>query len=417
MSIKSFLSGGVLFSFLLIFATCKDTEENNILKVAINAGPEGEALKTLAPQYDKMRIQVIELPYATLREQLITALGENRPTFDVVMIDDPWFPQLAPQLTTLVNIPDSLINDLVPATVRLCRIPYGNGDLRALPLVGNTQLLFYRNDILLKYGVKNVPTDWSGVAKIAKDVSARRVSTAGPRVYGYAIRGRAGAPIVTDFLPIYWSLGGRLVDDVGNPSSGAVDGRILAQSLKIYRELKDASPPGAANYDWSEMTSAFTNGFATMQLNWPAAIPVIDSAILSQTGHRGWSVAMPPGMVGRPGTSMIGNWLVSVPKSSKHQKEAEEFIVWVMEQQERVASAGNPPTRISVLDKLAKKPGSEYFGVIREALENSTPRVRSEHWAQIEDAVSRCVSGFLSGQLQEDDAIRLLTAEIDRVFK
>jgi multiple sugar transport system substrate-binding protein len=392
------------------------SQEKPTLKVAINAGPEGAAIKKLVSEgYPKAKIELIELPYQSLREQLITVLKESRPGFDVVMVDDPWFPQLSPHLKEFSGVPSSLLSDIVPSSLRLCRDPYPNGKLRALPFVGNTQVLFFRQDILERLGKSNPPNSWVELTALASSITATSESVLGKRVYGYAIRGKSGAPIVTDFLPIYWSLGGKLLDDPTSPRGHGVDKTKFIEALRLYKKLERASPPGSLNFDWSEMTADFTNGRVAMELNWPAAIPTIDEGIKKSTGKTGWAIALAPGEK-TSGTSMIGNWLLAVPVSSSRSTEAEAFIIWLMEQQGRVASSGNPPTRISVFGEMAKKPGSEYFSVIREALERSTPRDRTPLWAQIEDAVSRSVSGYLSGKLNEAGAADQVVKDVDKLF-
>jgi multiple sugar transport system substrate-binding protein len=385
------------------------------LRIAINGGPEGEAVKRLATEYAGATIELVPLPYESLREQLVTRLSDSDPDFDVVMIDDPWFPQLAANLKVLVDVPKPLLDDIVPSSLALGRQPYGTGELRALPFVGNTQVLFYRRDLLEKFGTQPVPQTWKDLAARAEQVTASSQKQLGHKAYGYAIRGRSGAPIVTDFLPIYWSLGGALVDDNGSPTAEAVNVAKLREALKIYKRLQASSPPGATNFDWSEMTAAFTRGQSLFELNWPAAIPTIETALKSQGGNAAWAVALPPGDAGS-GTSMIGNWLLGVPADSRNPKAAEALIIWLMEQQGRVASSGNPPTRTTVFAQLAATPGSEYFAVIQKALATSTPRPRTERWAQIEDIVSRAVSGYLVGNLSDAEAANLMKQGIGQLF-
>jgi multiple sugar transport system substrate-binding protein len=401
-----------------LFACGPQAPNDKPLKVAINAGPEGEAIKKLVAQgYPAAKIEIVELPYQSLREQLITVLNATQPSFDVVMIDDPWFPQLAPKVRELREVPQSLINDIVPASLSLGRDPYPNGKLKGLPFVGNTQVLFYRRDILERLGNTTPPASWGELASLASSVERQSEARLGKKVYGYAIRGKSGAPVVTDFLPIYWSLGGKLTDDIGAPRKQAVDKAKLIEALAIYTRLQQASPPGASNYDWSEMTQDFTNGRAVMELNWPAAIPIIDAGIQKNGGKSSdWAIALPPRGEGAVGTSMIGNWLLAVPVTSSRPKEAAHFMVWLLDNQGIVATSGNPPTRISVFAELAKTPGNEYFAVIRQALEHSTARDRTPLWAQIEDAVSRGVSGYLSGTLNEQAAANLITEDIGKLF-
>jgi multiple sugar transport system substrate-binding protein len=285
--------------------------------------------------------------------------------------------------------------------------PYKTGELRALPFVGNTQLLFIRRDMLP--ASTGLPKTWDEVVTLASEIT-------GHGRYGYAIRGRAGAPIVTDFLPVYWSLGGKLSDNGASPRLEAVDSLLFLKALRLYKRLETASPPGAANFDWSEMTAAFSNGQAAMELNWPAAIPKVRE-VLGNPGPTGkWDLVTPPGSEGREGTSMIGNWLVGIPGNSKAGIAAERYLVWLMDQQQNVAGDGNPPTRISVYNQLASKSGSDYFTTIRKALELSTARDRTPKWSQIEVAVSRAVSEYIAGSTDERRAVTNLRQELHRVF-
>lgn len=405
---------GLVFIVAVFMMSCVSDNKSKTLKVAINAGPEGEAVRILAQEYSDNKIEVIALPYSTLREQLMTTLSTKKSDFDIVMVDDPWLPQLAKNLRELQNVPDSLLSDFVTSSLNLCRYPYKSGELFALPLVGNTQLLFLRKDILDSLEIKDIPNNWKNLALLASSISENNKKN---DLYGYAIRGRSGAPIVTDFLPIYWSLGGQLVDDVGNPKRESINPKIYIEALKIYKKLKDSSPPGASNFDWSEMTSSFTNGQSVFQLNWPAGIPLIDSSIVKQTGKSDWEIKLPPGNNDLNGTSMIGNWLLSIPKTSNNAEDAERFIVWVMQSQDKVASAGNPPTRISVFNKLAEQPDKSYFITILKALENSTPRVRSIHWSKIEEVISLSVSKYIIENITEEEALNIVKSEINNVFQ
>ena len=398
--------------------TKNKSQEAKTIKIAVNAGPEGNAIKRLAPEFKNAKIELIELAYQPLREQLISSLRDSFTDFDVIMIDDPWFPQLAMHLSQIDGAPKTLIDDIVKPSLDLCKDPYGSGKLYAMPYVGNTQLLFYRKDIIDELGIAKIPNNWEELAELSTKIyKGRTPKESDKKYFGYCIRGRVGAPIVTDFLPIYWSLGGGLVDNRGTPSKEAIDKDKFLKALKIYNQLKESSPPGASNFDWSEMTAAFTNGQAVFQLNWPAAIEMINANLDPQKGEK-WGILSPPGSSTNTdtGTSMIGNWLLAIPKDSKKKVEAEEFIIWLMEKQKEVASEGNPPTRKSVFNAISSKEGLEYFKTIQEALVKSTPRVRSEKWAQIEDSVSRSVSGFLSGNFSEEVAFENLQIDLKKLF-
>ena len=405
-----------VFSFL-IAAPPASAQGKQEIRIAANAGPEGDAVRQLANAYSGGSVKVIELPYDTLREQLIAQLNRPQGTFDVVMIDDPWFPQVAGKLRELQGVPDDLRRDIVPASLRLGQNPYGIGPLMALPFVGNTEMLFIRTDLIQAMGIAQAPQDWQELADLARRITETSKNKLGHTVYGYAIRGHAGAAIVTDFLPIYWSFGGKLLDSNQSPRAGALDKPTFMKALKIYKVLAEASPPGALNYDWQDMTAAFASGRVAFEINWPTAIPTLLKSVAEKDGKRVWSVALPPGDNG-PGTSMIGNWLLAVPKNvpEKRAVEAEKLIIWMLENQVKVARIIDPPTRISVFNTLANAPGADYFRVIREALERSTPRDRSPYWSQIENGISDAVSGYLVGTYNAEQATDLLDGRIRQLY-
>ncbi len=131
--------------------------------VAVNAGVEGDALKAAAREYASLHpglpLEIVELPYANLFEKELLDVTFATGAYDVIMMDDPWFPRLAQhgKLAPLEPMyrargltgPDE---DFIPASTRLGHEPYPDGELYALPYVGNSQLFFYRADIFAERG-------------------------------------------------------------------------------------------------------------------------------------------------------------------------------------------------------------------------------------------------------------------------
>src|ERR1044072_3951980 len=124
------------------------------LSLAVVSGVEGEALKQAAHDYEaetSIHVQITEFPYGDLFAKEIVDLTDQTGAYDLVMLDDPWFPQFATanllaDITPLYQKrnkggPD---DDFVPASLDLCKHPYQTGALYALPYVGNSQLFFYR---------------------------------------------------------------------------------------------------------------------------------------------------------------------------------------------------------------------------------------------------------------------------------
>jgi len=76
------------FAFSFLFALPQTVAQaQQEIRIAANAGPEGDAVKQLAKDYPGGAVKVIELPYDTLRQQLIAQLSQTSGNFDVVMLD------------------------------------------------------------------------------------------------------------------------------------------------------------------------------------------------------------------------------------------------------------------------------------------------------------------------------------------
>src|SRR5271156_2259879 len=129
----------LLVLMLCAVAACNRTPGKS-LTIAVNAGVEGTALKLAANEWGAahgVRIEVVELPYANLFEKEQLDLTSRTGAYDVIMMDDPWFPRLSEgaNLAPLPREPDA---DFVTPCVDVCRIPYRTGKAYALPYVGNS---------------------------------------------------------------------------------------------------------------------------------------------------------------------------------------------------------------------------------------------------------------------------------------
>src|SRR6201988_3503518 len=155
---------------LVLLASCTGNPQRKQLTLAVVSGVEGEALKQAARDYETLKnvhIEIAEFPYANLFEKELIDLTARTGAYDLIMLDDPWFPKFASlqvltELTPLLQKrgqsgPDE---DFVGASIALGREPFQTGVLYALPYVGNSQLFFYRKDLFQKHNLKE-PVTWA----------------------------------------------------------------------------------------------------------------------------------------------------------------------------------------------------------------------------------------------------------------
>jgi multiple sugar transport system substrate-binding protein len=393
------------------------------LTLAVNSGVEGDALKQAARDYETqtgVHINIAEFPYANLFEKELVDLNARTGAYDLIMLDDPWFPRFASAevLSDLKPFyekrgqagPD---DDFVANSLALCRHPYQSGALYALPYVGNSQLFFYRKDIFQKHSLKE-PTTWDEVLTAARLIQERETAGApgGGKMYGYVMRAAQGNAAVADFMPIFWAFGAEMFDASGKPTVNSAEG---INALKFMLELGRDAPPGYASFNADDVSAHLLQGTAAMSINWPAWISSFSDPAKSKVIDRMAFTVMPGAK--NPGRAEIGNWLIAIPKDAKNAEAAFDFLVWATsrEQMKQSALRGNPPTRQSIFkdpELVAKFPA---YPVQLRSLENSRPRPRTPLWNEVENAFGIFLSKANSGELSAEDAMNQANAEIAKI--
>ena len=416
----------ILLASLLFLASCTPNQNPNSkqLTLAVVNGVEGEALKAAARDYEAQtgtHINIAEFPYANLFEKELIDLKARTGAYDLIMLDDPWFPKFAHEqrLTDLTPLlqrrgqsgPDS---DFIEASVALCRHPYQTGSLYALPYVGNSQLFFYRKDLFEKHSLKE-PLTWDDVLAAAKTIHEKETTGAnGAKIHGYVMRAAQGNAAVADFMPIFWAFGGEMFDAGGRPTVNSPQG---IAALELMLELGKYSPRGYVSFNAAEVGAHLLQGTAAMSINWPAWLSSFSDPLRSKVIGKMEFTTLPS--AAKPGQAEIGNWLIAIPRDSQNAEAAMDFLLWATtaEQMKRSAQRGNPPTRKSLFldaELITKNP--PYPAQLR-SLESSRPRPRTPHWNEIENAFGIFLSKANSGELSPADAMNQANAEIDKILQ
>jgi multiple sugar transport system substrate-binding protein len=403
---------------------CRNTKDKaRQLTLAVNSGVEGDALKQAAVDYETLtgvHVNIAEFPYDNLFEKELIDLSAATGAYDLIMLDDPWFPRFASEqlLTRLAPLyqkqgtagPD---DDFVHSSIALCKHPYESGELYALPYVGNSQLFFYRKDLFQKHNLKE-PETWDDVLAAAKTIDERERSGApgGGRVFGYVMRAARGNSAVADFMPIFWSFGAEMFDAAGKPTVNSPEG---INALRFMLELGKYAPQGYASFNASEVSAHLLQGTAAMSINWPAWIGAFNDAEKSKVLGKMSFGALPRAKA--EGRAEIGNWLIGIPRGSRNADAAFEFLLWATaaDQMKKSALIGNPPTRRSVFNDAALLSKFPAYPAQLRSLETSKPRPRTPQWNEIENVFGIFLSRANSGDMTAEDAMNSANEEIAKI--
>ncbi|HOJ93898.1 MAG TPA: extracellular solute-binding protein, partial [Fervidobacterium nodosum] len=218
--------------------------------ITMTAGAVGKELEVLYAQLDRfmkanpdIKVSVMPMPNSsTERHDLYVtylASGEKEPT--VLMLDVIWPAEFAPYLEDLTADKDYFeLSKFLPGTVKAATV---GGKIVAIPWFTDAGLLYYRKDLLQKYGFKEAPKTWDELVKMAKTITAKEKN-----MVGFVWQGARYEGLVCDFMEYLVSFGGDVLDDAGNVvvnSPAAVKALQFMVDL-IYKEK--VSPQAVTTY-------------------------------------------------------------------------------------------------------------------------------------------------------------------------
>jgi len=364
---------------------------NVTLTIAAVQGVEDTGLKALAPMYTAktgVKINIVEAPYADLYTKLVNAFQANDATYDLAMMDDPWMPKFGTMgaLSDLGSLGIQRDSDIADVVWDVGTWPPPRGpvppsekskakQLLGVTIVGNVEMFMWRKDI-----TPNGPASYDEVLANAKAQNKSNFA-------GYIIRGKATNPVVADFLPILWSFGGDVFDENWNV---VFDNQQSLAAVKfLVDDLKSVAQAGPDTTDAADRDKIMATGQGYQSSTWPGEI---NTAVLGEgttvTGKVGFE-PIPKGPSGK-GVGMMGNWMLGVPKASKNQQAAADFIKWMLQKDTQMTYAqnGGIPSRTSVLKDSSLQDKNPYFSVLADALQAPPNwRPRTDQWNAVETII------------------------------
>ncbi len=420
--LTALIAVGLLLVSAPLFSAGAEEEgtEQVTLTIAGRDGAYGEAMQLAADMYSEetpnVSFEIEKLSGASLLEKTVIDLRSGTGTYDLIMIDDPNAPRLMragwlADLGQLYADNDMQVDsDLIANVVKLGRYPYGeDGTLHALPHVGNVELFAYRNDIAQEHGYDELAT-WDDVMSLAQDIDS-----AEGEITPILFRGAKGNPIVTGFLPIYWSFGAEILVD-GKP---AFDSQEALNALNYFLELSQYAPQGVSMYQSAQVRDALYAGTGAVAIEvWPGWIGDLDNPEESKVVGK-VTVTNHPGQV-ESTSPLIGVWLLGIPEASGNKDAAFDFLQYITSaevQREMAFQTGIPPTRVSVHQDQELVDMYPWYPPQLSGLQNGIARPRTDNWSEIEAALGGFLQQALIGELGAEEALSQTQARVQDIVE
>jgi len=375
----------------------------------------------------RFTIKQISLPKGAddQRLQLARRLTGNDKTLDVMALDVVWTAEFAEAGWALPLSDDPAGQAEADARGNTLPGPLKTAEwqdkLYAAPITTNTQLLWYRADLM-----DSPPETWDAVV-----AEATRLHAAGKPSW-IAVQAKQYEGLVVWFNTLLTSAGGQVLSDDGKTVTLTDTPEHRAATVKALQIIKAvATAPGAdpsiTQTDEATARLALEQGKAALEVNWPFVLPsLLENAVkggvsflplneradlvkaINDVGtfapddaqfeaaydasKKVFGFATYPGVQpGEPAKVTIGGLNLAVGKNSQHKAEAFEAIRClrnVENQRYTSVEGGLPAVRTSLYDDPAFQAKYPQYAIIREQLTNAAVRPATPVYQAVSTRIS-----------------------------
>jgi trehalose/maltose transport system substrate-binding protein len=381
-------------------------------KIAGDPAPFRRLLDGFERENPGIRVKDETLPASTDEQHQFYAINlEGKGAeFDVLSLDVIWVPEFA-RAGWLRDLSGLLAEDERNAFFPgpLDAVTY-DGRLFAVPWYIDAGVLYYRSDLLAKYG-RGVPKTWGELVETAQAVTAGE-----PGLYGFIWQGKQYEGLVCNVLEFAWSNGGGVLSD-GKP---VLDSPQNIEALRFMRDLITTyrvTPPLVTTAIEEPTRHLFGSGKVLFLRNWPYAWNIFNrqgSAVRGKVG-----VAPLPSFPGRESASTLGGWQLGVNKYSKHPEAAEKLVRFLASpaaQKSLALTIGYRPTRKALYkdpDLLREQPVIEsFYGVFMKA----RPRPVTPYYLMITQVLQPELSAAISGIKTPEEALTSAQKQVEHIL-
>ena len=292
-----------------------------------------------------------------------------------------------------------------------------NGKLVSIPWFADAGILYYRTDLLEKYGYKEPPKTWEELAEMAKKIQEGERKDGKKDFQGFVFQGKASESVTCNALEwIYSYDGGTIISPdkkvtINNPNA--------IKALQTARSwVGTISPAGVVTYGEEEARNVWQAGNSAFMRNWPYAYATGQDEKSPIRGKFDVTV-LPKGGENGKNAACLGGWQLMVSAYSKQQDTAADLVKFMTSQEsqkKRALQLSQFPTYPALYadpEVLAK---NAWFKNMVDVLKNAVARpstVTGADYNQISTAFFQSVNKVLSGTQSAQDAVQ----QVEKVAK
>lgn len=373
---RSFLGLGVVATALLATSACAGpakesggvgTAEKPVeIKILANDGYAKQWQEKMVPEFNKkfpnIKVTIDGVPYGDQLAKTMLELTAVSPSYDIVMADDPWIPQMASTGALL---------DLKKEAAQWTDANYNWNDFNSAPLAAgewegvqygvplrsNMLMMFFNKSLYKAAGVPEPTPKLTWDEFMGQAPKLVRDTTGDGKADVWAV----GTYFTRDPLtPTVWQTifnanGGKLLDANNKPAFNNATG---VAALQTHVDLLKYAPPGASTWQFTEPLEAFRQAKTATMFNWGSVYKgtAIDPKTTTLKAEEVGIQVMPVGS--KSSGTHRGIWSGAIASRSQNTEAAWKLIEWLSSQEGEVWQSNNLgvfPARTSTLDSTPEQ--------------------------------------------------------------
>ena len=367
-------------------------------------GVESAIVAAFEESHPNIKINYVELPDSSndRLKTINTVLQAGDSSIDVFASDVTWPPIFA-SAGWVIPLDEYLEAGELDAYLEgpLSAFQF-RGANYGLPFMADCGALYYRKDLLDKYG-KDVPETWAEIMETGREIAEQE----GGRMSGFVSYWMQNESLTCAMLEYYWEKGGEVIDEEGK---SVLDEALLTETLAQMREAIEsgAAAAGTETFGTTEARNVVTAGNAVFARDWL-------SGYVPYNNEETSSVAGNMEITSLPSFGTLGGWGVMVSAYSANKEEAVEFAKFrASEEAQMIADdlADITPTLKAAYEDgpfLEKKPDLPKFLPV---LENSRPRPQSPFYAEISGIMQLEIHSVITGMTTPEEGAANITQQV-----
>ena len=346
------------------------------------------------------------------RQQMIQNTQIKNPKMAVLSVDVVWTAEFAAKGYIEALPADQFpTTGFIPATVDSAT--YFN-KLYAYPATSDGGLLYYRKDLLDKYGLKP-PTSFDEMKAACDKIQAGEKDS---KLGCFAGQYNKYEGLTVNFDEAVHGAGGVIVGEDGKPNVATPEATKGLSTLVDWFKT-GYIPKAAITWQEEQGRQAFQKGQLIFHRNWGYVYNLAQKNDGSSDIVGKFDVAPLPGITG-PGVSSLGGHNYAIAKNAENKGTAVDFLKFISSKEQQKSSSlatSNSP----VLEELYSDPELTkkfpFMPTQLKSIQGAKPRPKAVEYGDVTLAIQDAAYGALQGQTQPDAALQALQAKLQTLIK